>query len=99
MPRQGARQPRVVKGHPTIGRSLPLDPPKAVAGGEDTRGGWAVLVSALGVHMKTYRQQLDIFVWYEQDGRVLFEGWCSDIATRAQQGRRAVLKDVGYVPF
>jgi hypothetical protein len=49
--------------------------------------------------MKAYRQQLDIFVWYEQDGRVLFEGWRSDITTRAQQGHGTVLKAVGYVPF
>ena len=49
--------------------------------------------------MKAYWQRLDIFVWYEQGGRVLFEGWRSDLATGAEQGHGAVLKTVGYVPF
>jgi hypothetical protein len=49
--------------------------------------------------MKRYIGRFDLFVWFEEDGRVLFEGWRSDIATRTQHGRNAVLKEVGVMPF
>ena len=49
--------------------------------------------------MQTYRQKIDLFVWFEEFGRVELEGWRCSLRTRFEQGVSARALGIDLMPF